>query len=216
MSDLLRTNVYIDASNLFYGGEKSLGWKVDYAKLFRYFYGKYGASRVFFFGGIETCGYLFDYLDNSSVSVEKIETHLTVLLDKRDKGTTSVESDGLSRHLGRTRFYLKLASFGYELILKPVKTFVAANGSITRKANCDVDMAFYMITDQDMFDRAVVLSGDGDFLPVLKHLRDNGKEILVLARASRTAKEIRRFAGGQFRDFDYLRTHIEFSNDRPL
>ena len=27
---------FIDASNLFYGGEKSLGWKIDYKKLSDY------------------------------------------------------------------------------------------------------------------------------------------------------------------------------------
>ncbi len=31
-----RTYAFIDASNLFYGGEKSLGWKIDYQKLARY------------------------------------------------------------------------------------------------------------------------------------------------------------------------------------
>lgn len=55
-----------------------------------------------------------------------------------------------------------------------------------------------------------MLSGDGDFLPALKYLRQNAKEVLVLARGPRTAKEIKRFAGSQFLDFEYLRTHLEF------
>jgi len=38
----------------------------------------------------------------------------------------------------------------------------------------------------------------------------NGKEVLVLARGPRTAKEIKQFAGSEFRDFEYLRTHLEF------
>ena len=29
----MKTYAFIDASNLFYGGEKSLGWKIDYKKL---------------------------------------------------------------------------------------------------------------------------------------------------------------------------------------
>jgi len=28
---------FIDASNLFYGGEKNLGWKIDYRKTFNLF-----------------------------------------------------------------------------------------------------------------------------------------------------------------------------------
>ena len=63
--------------------------------------------------------------------------------------------------------------------------------------------------EQNNFDRAVVLSGDGDFLPVLKHLKTNGKEIIILARGPRTAKEIRQFAGNNFRDFEYLRERLK-------
>jgi uncharacterized LabA/DUF88 family protein len=32
----MKTYAFIDASNLFYGGEKSLGWKIDYLKLIKY------------------------------------------------------------------------------------------------------------------------------------------------------------------------------------
>lgn len=102
-------------------------------------------------------------------------------------------------------FYQKLKSFGYTLILKPVKTYNDVDGNPTRKANCDVDMTLRMATEKDSFDRAIVLSGDGDFLPALKYLRENGKDVLVLARGPRTAKEIKRFAGDKFRDFEYLR-----------
>jgi uncharacterized LabA/DUF88 family protein len=72
-------------------------------------------------------------------------------------------------------------------------------GNQKRKANCDVEMAFYMMRDIDAFDRVLFLSGDGDFLPVLKHLREVAKkEVLVLSRGPRTAKEIKRFAGDKF------------------
>ena len=71
-------------------------------------------------------------------------------------------------------------------------------------------MAFYLMKEKDNFDRAVILSGDGDFLPLLKHLRNNGREIIVLARGPRTAKEIRQFAGSNFRDFVRLEKRIKF------
>lgn len=54
----MRTYAFIDASNLFYGGEKSLGWKIDYAKLFSYLEGKYGADKVYYFGGVASQGQL--------------------------------------------------------------------------------------------------------------------------------------------------------------
>ncbi|MEI6346242.1 MAG: NYN domain-containing protein [bacterium] len=206
----MRTNVYIDASNLFYGGMKSLGWRVDYEKLLEYFKEKYSVSRVFFFGGVEIHNFPFDYLEDGSVSVSSLEKYFSDLIKERGGVEVGVDLDIINRYLKRIRFYLKLEHFGYTLVLKPVKTFFGADGLPVRKANCDVDMAFYMISDHDMFDRVLVLSGDGDFLPALKFLRENGKDVLILARGSRTAREIRKFAAGNFRDFDYLRTHLEF------
>jgi uncharacterized LabA/DUF88 family protein len=97
--------------------------------------------------------------------------------------------------------------------LKPVKLYEQEDGSTKRKANCDVDMAFYLMKEKDNFDRIIVLSGDGDFLPVLKYLKENKKEIIMLGRADRTAKEIKQFAGGNFRDFTKLEMRIKFSEE---
>jgi uncharacterized LabA/DUF88 family protein len=71
-------------------------------------------------------------------------------------------------------------------------------------------MAFYLMKEKDNFERVLILSGDGDFLPVLKYLKNQGKEIIVLARGPRTAREIRQFAGGNFRDFVRLEKDIKF------
>ena len=65
--------------------------------------------------------------------------------------------------------------------------------------------------EKENFDKVIVLSGDGDFLPVLKHLRDNGKEVIILSRGPRTAREIRQFAGANFRDFVRLEHFIKFA-----
>ena len=108
------------------------------------------------------------------------------------------------------RFYLKLKEFGYELHLKPVKLYEQEDGTTRRKANCDVEMTFYLMKEKDNFDRAIILSGDGDFLPVLKHLRNQGREIIILARGPRTAKEIRQFAAAKFRDFEYLKYRLKY------
>src|SRR3989344_6532113 len=116
----------------------------------------------------------------------------------------------LTRHLQRVRFYLKLEKFGYELFLKPVKLYDQEDGTTKRKANCDVEMAFYLMREKDNFNRVIVLSGDGDFLPVLKHLKEQEKEVIILSRGPRTAREIRQFAGAQFRDFVRLEKFIRF------
>lgn len=58
------------------------------------------------------------------------------------------------------------------------------------------------------------LSGDGDFLPILKHMKEVKKDVVVLARGERTAREIRQFAGSEFRDFNYLRELLKFEEKK--
>ena len=205
----MRTNAYIDASNLFYGGKKSLGWSIDYKKLRDYLEEKYQVSQVYFFGGVEIHKFPFDYLTSETVSIKDLEKYLVDLIKEKGDKLTEAELKLLDRHLKRVRFYIKIEKFGYNLILKPVKTFFDAEGLPIRKANCDVDMAFYLMRDRNTFERALILSGDGDFLPVLKFLKENKKEVLVLARANRTAREMKRFAGDKFLDFEYLRERLK-------
>ena len=207
----MRTLAFIDASNLFYGGEKSLGWKIDYQKLLHYLQEKYGVSSAFYFGGVETHGFTYDYQDNETVPLKKLEEHLRNLI--QNTGTKLNEAGLLliGRHLQRVKFYRRLEKFGYKLFLKPVKLYEQDDGTTKRKANCDVDMAFHLMKEKDNFDRILVLSGDGDFLPVLKYLKGNGngKEVILLARGERTAKEMRQFAGSAFRDFEYLKYRLK-------
>jgi len=206
----MKTFAFIDASNLFYGGVKSLGWKIDYQKLFAYLQRKYDAEKILYFGGVEIYNFSYNYLENEAVPVEYLREHLMNLLKLENSRFSDMRILLLERHLNRVNFYRKLKGFGYELYLKPVKSYPDDEGNVKRKANCDVDMAFYLMKEKDNFDRAVILSGDGDFLPVLKFLKREGKEIFVLARGRRTAKEIRQFAAGNFRDFEYLKYLLKF------
>ena len=207
----MKTFVFIDASNLFYGGEKSLGWKIDYQKLLQYLKQKYQITNVFYFGGVESHDFKYDYLQNETVPITELEKYLTNLLKTKGRDLSEAMLLLLGRHLQRIRFYLRLEKFGYLLKLKPVKLYDQEDGTTKRKANCDVEMAFYLMKEKDNFDRVVILSGDGDFLPVLKYLKGQGKEVIILARGPRTAKEIRQFAGPNFRDFEYLKFRLKMS-----
>ncbi len=209
----MSTYAFIDASNLFYGGEKSLGWRIDYLKLIKYLKTKYGVSEVYYFGGVETHGYEYDYIKNDSVPLKYLEQKLVDYIDKKGSQVDEAKLLLLSRHLSRIKFYLKLQEFGYKLYLKPVKMYRQENGVAQRKANCDVEMAFYLMKEKDNFKKVLILSGDGDFLPVLKYLKKVDKEVIILARGQRTAKEIRQFAGSNFKDFEYLRELVKLEEN---
>ncbi len=205
----MKTYAFIDASNLFYGGEKSLGWKIDYEKLLGYLEEKYDVTRTFYFGGVEVHNFKYDYQKDDTVPIVKLESYLQDLIKTKGKELNEAELLLIGRHLQRVRFYLKLLEFGYRLYLKPVKLYSQDDGTTKRKANCDVDMAFHLMKERPEFERVIILSGDGDFLPVLKYLKGNGKEVIILGRGNRTAKEVKQFAGSNFRDFEYLRELIK-------
>ena len=206
----MRIVAFIDASNLFYGGEKSLGWKIDYHKLLNYLRDKYKISKALYFGGVEIHKFNFDYFKNETVPISELKQYLLDEIKKHGDKMNEAELLLLGRHLQRVSFYLKLEQFGYELHLKPVKLYNQEDGTAKRKANCDVELAFYLMKEKDNFYKVVILSGDGDFLPVLKYLKNQRKEIIILARGPRTAKEIKRFVGGNFRDFVRLEKYVKF------
>lgn len=189
---------FIDASNLFYGGEKSLGWKIDYKKLIKYIKKKYLVKKVFYYGGVELSGFPYSILDEKQIDLNKLMTYL------------KKKSDDNIKSIARIKFYLKLDQFGYLLQLKPVKIFHELGGRISKKANCDVDMTFDLMRYVKDYSDVLVLSGDGDFAIVLKYLMQLGKKVTVLARGERTARDIRQLAGKNFRDFNYLRELIKF------
>lgn len=185
-----------------------MGWKIDYRKLLKYLKNKYSVSKAYYFGGVETYNFNHDYASDS-VSPEKLKLHLSREIKVRGKKLSGTELALVNRYLQRVKFYLKLEKFGYKLVLKPVKLYSQDDGTKRRKANCDVDMAFYMMREKDVLSRAIILSGDGDFLPVLRYLKKEGKEVIILSRGPRTAREIRQFAGDNFRDFEYLKYLIK-------
>ena len=216
----MRTYAFVDASNLFYGFDTEYGWRIDYSRFKKYLQDKYEAKDVFYFGGIDTklgikpnYEYFHDYSKNDTVNLNELIRHFENIL-KTYKPLSEAQIVLANKYIQRAKFYRKLESFGYKLVTKPVKRY----GNETfdtpkRKANCDVDLTLHVLSNIDQFDRAVVISGDGDFLPLYKYLEKNEKEILVLSRSSKVAKEVTRHLGTRFLEIRMLQPHIEMQGD---
>jgi len=202
-----KTYAFIDAANLFYGGEKSLGWKMDYKKLFRYLKEKYRVSKAFYYAGVETHGYHYSAIDNKPLELNRLLSYLQKKL--KEKNTKEEDIVLVGKHIKRIRFYKKLEEFGYKLCLKPTKIYWN-EGRPVKKANCDVDMTLDLVRYMEQYSTALIMSGDGDFATVIKYLKSKKRDVLILARGERSAKEIRQLAGNNFRDFNYLREQLKF------
>src|SRR3989304_321038 len=99
----MRTFAFIDASNLFYGGEKSLGWKIDYQKLLSYLREKYGGRSGFSFGGVEIHDFKYNYQTDKTVPLKVLEKHLLNLLQNRGKELNEAQILLIGRHLQRKK-----------------------------------------------------------------------------------------------------------------
>jgi len=72
---------------------------------------------------------------------------------------------------GNQDMYRDFQSMGYVLILKP--TLPNKDGEV--KGNCDAELVLQAMIDLNEYDKAAIVTGDGDFQCLVKHLRKIGK-----------------------------------------
>jgi len=105
----------------------------------------------------------------------------------------------------QVNFLEKLKNFGFTLRVKDVKQI-----GKKFKANCDVDLTMDMLLDRDKYNKAIVLSGDGDFLPLYEYLKiKEKKRIVIMAFSKITAKDIKKFAKKEFIAFENQKYLLE-------
>jgi uncharacterized LabA/DUF88 family protein len=84
----------------------------------------------------------------------------------------------------RTRtnsFYSVLRDFGYKVIQKEVKWYVDEDGARVAKANADLDLAVDALLQSENLDRVLLVTGDGDFVQVVRALQNKGCRVEVVA-----------------------------------
>jgi len=104
--------------------------------------------------------------------------------------------------------YDDLTDCGYTLIHKPVLTL--PNGST--KGNCDAEIVLHTMIQIDNYNKAVIVTGDGDIGCLVEYLRGVDKFKLVIAcRQDSCSHLLRKAAGGNIMFLDYLRYKFEKS-----
>lgn len=72
---------------------------------------------------------------------------------------------------GNQDMYRDFQNMGYTLIFKP--TLPNKDGEV--KGNCDAELVLQVMIDLNGYEKAVIVTGDGDFQCLVKHLRKMGK-----------------------------------------
>lgn len=78
---------------------------------------------------------------------------------------------------GNQPLYSELQKAGYVLVFKP--TIPDGNGNV--KGNIDADLVLQAMLDFSNYDQAIIVSSDGDFYSLVKHLYQNKKLRFVMS-----------------------------------
>ena len=78
-------------------------------------------------------------------------------------------------------FHSVLRDFGYKVIVKPVKWYIDEQGNRYGKSNADLDMAVDALMQSERLDYVLLVTGDGDFVQVVRALQNRGCRVEVLA-----------------------------------
>ena len=81
-------------------------------------------------------------------------------------------------------FHSALSSQGFEVKTKPLQTFVGGQ----KKGDWDVGIAVDVLRMEPKIDVAVLISGDGDFVPLVEFAKEKGLRVEVLAFRESSSK----------------------------
>ncbi len=169
-----KTYVFIDVSNIIYGAKKTGNWEVNYKKLYVYLTSRYKASKIFFYAGVKSL---------TKNKFRRLERYGYIL---RLKELRIYRKKPLKRNVicPKCRY-----SFEKKIYRPP-----------EQKANCDVDLTFDAMRYISDYSKMILMSGDGDFYPLVDFLIKKSREVRVIGEAHSTATSIKKIIGENFID----------------
>jgi uncharacterized LabA/DUF88 family protein len=102
------------------------------------------------------------------------------------------ERDDVYRR-GQESFHSSLRDMGYKVIRKHIRYYLDESGKRYGKANVDLDMAVEALLQSEHLDRVVLVTGDGDFVRVVRALQNKGCRVEILA-FDNVSRDLRREA----------------------
>lgn len=100
-----------------------------------------------------------------------------------------------------TQLYARLQKAGFVCIFRP--TLVYKDG--TTKGNCDAELVLQAMIDLHEYDKAIIVSGDGDFQCLAKYLHEQDKlDALLIPNQKKFSALLK---------FDFLKPYHRFISD---
>jgi len=108
--------------------------------------------------------------------------------------------------------YSTLQKAGFILIFKPVIYDHVGKA----KGNCDADLVLHTMVEKDNYEKAVIVTSDGDFYSLVKYLYDTEKLLMVLSPYIHTcSKLLKKEAKEKINYMDNLKRKIALNEKAP-
>lgn len=110
--------------------------------------------------------------------------------------------------------YLSLQKSGYILIFKEI--LKNKNGIV--KGNCDAELVLQAMIDYKKYDKAIIVSGDGDFACLVRHLKKQGKlEKILVPNMKKYSALLKKAAAGEYLDcMNNLKGKLFYNEKHPI
>lgn len=181
-----QSNVYafIDSQNLNLGVQK-VGWKMDWRKLRQYLQDKYNVTHAYMFIG---------YMAENEALYEHMHElgFLIVLKPTVDPKPPTEPPEGET---------------------KPPKEPAEETHKPVVKGNVDADLVLYAMKELPNYDKAIIVSGDGDFFGLIEYLQQQHKLLHVMAPNWQYSSLLKQFDDHIIR-IDQLRRELAYHDRR--
>lgn len=102
---------------------------------------------------------------------------------------------------GNQKLYTNLQDAGFLCVFKPTLTY--SDG--TTKGNCDAELVLQAVIEYQNYEKAVIVTGDGDFYCLAKYLLENDKlQVILVPNRSKFSALLK---------FKMFRHSINYMND---
>jgi uncharacterized LabA/DUF88 family protein/DNA-binding CsgD family transcriptional regulator len=159
-----RVAIFIDGWNFAKATYEGLGIRVDFKRLLATLTGGRTLLRAFYYIGEWTPE---NYAMMHDLRRVRLGLDVSEPPDANEAERKRAQQQGFIRMLNRN---------GYQVVKKPVKVFADGN----TKADLDIELAIDMLTLADRCERIVLVSGDSDFVPVVRAVGMRGVRVEVV------------------------------------
>jgi len=161
-----RAYIFIDASNAHYYLKKG-GWRIDWKKFKAYFDRIYQSPTYFYYEGVPSKGQYFDI--NPTHSIAQF-------------------SEAKKR---KNKYFKFLKGIAFRVRHKPVgRVYDATSGQFKHKCNFDVELTIDALDNIGGYEYFVLVSGDGDFVKLVKYLKGKKRKTVIIAPSERLSRNL--------------------------